>query len=86
MEVFQKEINEIVRSCAEDENLRRIVLSIHRMEKKERDEFFQKMNAYFPKQKSPVEAQAYRFFNLLLKDDVRNLVVEKLERKFRKGS
>ncbi len=86
MEVLQKEINEIVRSCAEDENLRRIVLSIHNMKKAEREEFFQKMRIYFSTQKSSVDAQAYKFFSLLLKDDVRILVVERLKGKLEKGS
>jgi hypothetical protein len=86
MEVIQKEINEIVRSCAEDENLRRIVLNVHSMKKDEREIFLKKMNIYFSNQHSSVEAQAYKFFRVLLMDDVRNVIVERLKRELMKGS
>ncbi len=80
MDGFQQEINEIVRSCAEDEELRRVVLNINGMNRKQRGEFLEKVNVYFSSQKeSLLEVQAYRFFKLLLNDDVRGVVVERLK-------
>ena len=86
MKVLQKEINEIVRSCAEDENLRRVVLEIHSMTKEERNEFFKKMEAYFSQLSSSVDRQAYKFFSILFKDDVRNIIVERINVRLTKGS
>lgn len=80
MDGFQQEINEIVRSCAEDEKLRRVVLDINDMNRKQREDFSKKVNVYFLSQKeSNLEIQAYRFFKLLLNDDIRGVVVERLK-------
>ncbi len=79
MDGFQKEINEIVRSCAGDEELRRVVLNINEMNCKQREEFLKKVNVYFLSQKSSLEAQAYKFFELLLNDGIRGIIVERLK-------
>ncbi len=84
MKVLQREIDEIVRSCAEDENLRRIVLDVEKMEDGERERFSKKVKLYFSASKSDVERQSLRFFEVVLMDDVRKLIISRVMEK--KGS
>ncbi len=84
MKVFQSEIDEIVRSCAEDESLRRIVLNIDGMKRDEREKFFEKVKRYFSKCKDEAERQSLKFFEIVLMDDIRSLIIAHLSEK--KGS
>lgn len=71
----EKEIKEIVKACAEDKNLRRIVFEIDGMREDQRSSFEVKMMNYFFGKNSPDDLQVYKFFKLILDDSVRNKVI-----------
>lgn len=73
------EIKEIIRACAEDENLRRIVFEINEMSLEQKSSFEQKVNDYFFTRTSKEDVQAYNFFRIILSDETRISVVLKLK-------
>ena len=75
----QREIEEIVKSCAEDDQLRRIVFNLNEMDIVQRKIFSKKMNIYFLSKKEFVDVQAYKFFKLLLNDEILSVVIDRLK-------
>ncbi len=79
MDGFQREIEEIVKSCAEDEELRRIVFEINKMDPIQRKDFSKKVDVYFLSKNSVSDIHAYNFFKLLLDDKIRSAVTHRLK-------
>ncbi len=75
----EEEINEIVRACAEDKNLRRIVFQLEEMTEDQRSSFKLKMVNYFLGKNSDDDLQVYKFFKLILDPSVRGEVVSKIK-------
>jgi|YelNatPaOPRAMG01_1025707.scaffolds.fasta_scaffold04430_2 hypothetical protein len=77
----EKEIKEIIRACAEDVNLRRIIFEIDRMCGEDRAIFGKKMDRYFFSKSSEEDLQAYKFFKTILDDQFRKDVIVYLKGK-----
>ncbi|BBJ27471.1 hypothetical protein ATHSA_0340 [Athalassotoga saccharophila] len=75
----EEEIKEIVRACAEDMNLRRIVFQIEEMNEDQRSSFELKMVNYFLGKNSNDDLQVYKFFKLILDASVRDEVISKIK-------
>lgn len=73
------EIKEIIKACAEDENLRRIVFEIDEMNSEQKSALEQKLIDYFFTKTSKEDFQAYKFFKLILSDEIRISVVSNMK-------
>ncbi len=73
--VDKEEIKEIIRACAEDQNLRRIIFEIDQMDEGHKALFARKIDVYFFSRSSKEDAQAYRFFKFVLDDQIRENVI-----------
>ncbi len=79
MNEVQREIEEIVKSCAEDEELRRIVFDLNEMDPAQRKEFSKKVDVYFLSKNDVSDIHAYKFFKSLLEDKIRFIVTYRLK-------
>ena len=79
MDRVQREIEEIAKSCAEDEELRRIVFDLNKMDSIQRKDFSKKVDVYFLSKNSVSDVRAYKFFKLLLDDRIRSIITDRLK-------
>ncbi len=80
--IFSKEI---VKKCAYDPELKRIIYYIASLTSEKRDEFKKKLNLYFMNKNTEDDVEAFKFYKLLidsdnavkLKDEIEGLTNEK---------
>jgi len=78
-EVVDPNIQIVAEACKEDEELRKVVQAIARMNREQREEFKQKVNEYFFNRVSPEDVEAWKFYKYILEGNRARTIMSILE-------
>ena len=78
-EVVDPNIQIVAEACKQDEELKKVVQVIARMDSREREEFRRKVNEYFFNRVSPEDVAAWKFYKYILEGNRAEMIVNVLE-------
>ena len=71
--------DEIVKKCAYDPEMRKIIYYIASLADNEKENFKKKVNMYFMNKNTDNDTEAYKFYKVLLADKNAELLMKKIE-------